>query len=40
LVESAALDLGKFKAGMDNVDKDTVKRVIEESTINSEFYKT
>ena len=37
---SYAVDIGKFKAGMDQVDKNEVKRVIEESSCNSEFYKT
>lgn len=37
---SYAVDIGKFKAGMDQVDRDEIKRVIEESSCNSEFYKT
>jgi hypothetical protein len=37
---SYAVDIGKFKAGMDEVDKNEVKRVIEESSMHSEFYKT
>lgn len=40
LQNSYAVDIGKFKAGMDNVDRDEIKRVIEESSCNSEFYKT
>ena len=39
-MNSYAVDIGKFKAGMDQVDKNEVKRVIEESSMNSEFYKT
>ena len=37
---SYAVDIGKFKAGMDEVDRDEVKRVIEETSMHSEFYKT
>lgn len=36
---SYAVDAGKFKAGMENVDQDAVKRVIEEASHHSEFYK-
>jgi len=35
-----ATDIGLFKAGMDNIDQDEVKRVIMESSGHSEYYKT
>ena len=37
---SYALDIGKFKAGMESVDKEEVRRIIEENSCNSEYYKT
>lgn len=37
---SYAVDVGKFKAGMDKVDAEEVKRVIEETSCHSEYYKT
>ena len=40
ILQNALVDVGKFKAGMECVDKDNVKRIIEESSCNSEFYKT
>jgi hypothetical protein len=37
---SLATDIGLFKAGMDTCDQQEVKKVIADSSHNSEFYKT
>ena len=37
---SYATDIGLFKAGMDTIDQNEVKKVIHDSSANSEFYKT
>jgi len=37
---SYATDIGLFKAGMTEIDPEEVKRVIAESSANSEYYKT
>jgi len=37
---SFATDIGLFKAGMDTIDQEEVKRVIADSSGNSEYYKT
>ena len=37
---SYATDIGLFKAGMDTIDQDEVKKVIQDSSHNSEYYKT
>ena len=37
---SYATDIGLFKAGMDTIDPEEVKRVIAESSANSEYFKT
>ena len=35
-----ATDIGLFKAGMDVVDQNEVKKVIHDSSANSEYFKT
>ena len=35
-----ATDIGLFKAGMDTIDQNEVKKVIQDSSSNSEFFKT
>lgn len=35
-----ATDIGLFKAGMQEIDQNEVKRVIHEQSANSEYFKT
>ena len=35
-----ATDIGLFKAGMEQIDQNEVKKVIQESSANSEYFKT
>lgn len=39
-VRNYATDIGLFKAGMDTIDQNEVKKVIHEASANSEYFKT